>query len=146
MHAADYRFSSYAIDMHRFVSQLSSIYVHTVRDRLYCGKPDDYACILQVLQANFHIGSKILWPIVPFMIEECWSYYSKGRPFYELAAKTVPENWKNDEYNECIDLTQEIRSSMQITSNALPWRWHTVLTANDRQINALEVCKDICNK
>lgn len=82
-----------------------------------------------------------MWPIMPFTVEECWNYYSKGRPFYEQAIKTLPEMWRNPEYDECIALTQKLQRLLEATIDKdLMWRWNVTIDANDRQIGELVVC------
>lgn len=124
--------------------KLSGIYLNTIKDRLYCGKPDDYASILQVLQAQLYIVSKILWPVVPFIVEECWSYHTKGeRPFYEVTTKTPPAEWKNSEFDDCIHIAKRIRTSLEDSVNTkdkIFWRSNVIIEANDKQIDELEVC------
>lgn len=59
-----------------FVSNdLSAFYLHLIKDRLYCGTSDQYSAVQSVLRAAFIVLNKALWPITPFLVEECWSYY-----------------------------------------------------------------------
>lgn len=138
--AKNYRFSSYITELEHYIfNQFSAVYMHASKDRLYCGKSNEYAAVVQVLLAQFQIVSKILWPITPFLVEECWSYCNKARPFYELSMETLPDEWKNTDFDESVELAQKIRSQMQATSKTLLWRWNVTIDGSDPQMVALQV-------
>lgn len=84
---------------------------------------------------------------MPFLVEESWSYYSKRRPFYESSMRTVPVEWKNSEFDDCIYLADRIQLTVRdgrIENNS--WNWHIIVEVNDRQIDLLEVCSTLMLK
>uniref|UniRef100_A0A182XVI5 isoleucine--tRNA ligase n=1 Tax=Anopheles stephensi TaxID=30069 RepID=A0A182XVI5_ANOST len=56
-------------------STLSGLYLHVIKDRLYCGTGDEHSNLKAILDATYRTVSKVLWPIVPFLVEESWKYY-----------------------------------------------------------------------
>lgn len=54
---------------------ISAVYIHLIKDRLYCGKNDDIAQIRDTIEKCYIILNKVLWPITPLLIEESWSHY-----------------------------------------------------------------------
>lgn len=65
-----------------FISnQLSSTYLHTIKDRFYCGTKKEQADVQHVIRSAFYVLNKILWPIIPFTVEECWSYHGKRQAY-----------------------------------------------------------------
>lgn len=58
-------------------NQLSGTYLHTVKDRFYCGTLAQQADVRNVLRSALYVLNKALWPIIPFMVEECWSYHGE---------------------------------------------------------------------
>lgn len=58
-------------------NQLSGTYLHTVKDRFYCGTKDERAAVQNVLRSALYVLNKALWPIIPYVVEECWSYHGK---------------------------------------------------------------------
>lgn len=61
-----------------FVSnQISAVYVHLIKDRLYCGSQQDIEAVAFTLEKCYLILNKTLWPIASFLVEESWSYYGE---------------------------------------------------------------------
>lgn len=59
-------------------NQLSATYFHIVKDRLYCGTKNERSNVQKVIRSAFYVLNKVLWPITPFVVEECWSYHGKS--------------------------------------------------------------------
>ncbi|XP_055631360.1 isoleucine--tRNA ligase, mitochondrial [Toxorhynchites rutilus septentrionalis] len=66
------------------VSTLSGFYLHLIKDRLYCGTDGEYQHLQIILRRTFDVLCKVLWPIAPFLVEECWSYID-SEPFYKTS-------------------------------------------------------------
>lgn len=63
--------------------------MHLIKDRLYCGTPNDIEDIKATLQKCYTVLCKSLWPITPFLVEESWGYYRKAfsslfKNFYKI--------------------------------------------------------------
>lgn len=59
-----------------FVSnQLSATYINLFRDRFYCGSKQQRDDARNVVRSALYVLCKALWPIMPFTVEECWSYH-----------------------------------------------------------------------
>lgn len=73
-----YEYNRVVANIQNFVTnQISAIYVHLIKDRLYCGTPKDIEDIKATLEKCYTVLCKSLWPIAPFLVEESWSYYRK---------------------------------------------------------------------
>lgn len=73
-----YEYNRVTILVQNFIAnQISSIYLNSIKDRLYCGTAKEIVATRNILKDCYHVLSKALWPIVPFIIEESWSYYGK---------------------------------------------------------------------
>ncbi|KAJ6638007.1 Isoleucine--tRNA ligase, mitochondrial [Pseudolycoriella hygida] len=85
-------------------NQLSAEYLHTIKDRFYCGTKEQREDVRNVLRSAFYVLSKILWPITPYLVEECWSYHDKN-PFYQYKVD-IPAHWKDPKckvlWNVCV--------------------------------------------
>jgi len=66
------------------VNRVSAIYVHHVKDRLYCGDNKENAFIKFTLSKCYEVVCKGLWPIVPFLVEESWKYYGESLILHKL--------------------------------------------------------------
>ncbi|XP_055551514.1 isoleucine--tRNA ligase, mitochondrial [Wyeomyia smithii] len=64
------------------VSTLSGFYLHLIKDRLYCGSDEQHRNLQAILGHTFETLCKVLWPLVPFLVEESWSYKTE-EPFFE---------------------------------------------------------------
>lgn len=109
--------------------------MHPIKDKLYCGSSNDFDNMIKVLLAQFYVINKILWPIVPFLVEECWSYYSKGEPFYKTTVN-IPNLWRNDQYDNCIEYAEQIKIA---NFSHISWRWNVIINGNTNQIENLQV-------
>lgn len=63
-------------------TDLSSCYLHLIKDRLYCGYDAEHHQIRRLLSSCYRQLSKTLWPIMPFLIEESWMYVEPSCSFY----------------------------------------------------------------
>uniref|UniRef100_A0A182NGD9 isoleucine--tRNA ligase n=1 Tax=Anopheles dirus TaxID=7168 RepID=A0A182NGD9_9DIPT len=75
-----------AVILNFCLSTLSGLYLHVIKDRLYCGAQAEHANLRAVLDHTYRVLSKALWPIVPFLVEESWTYYDKGA-FYSSSQR-----------------------------------------------------------
>ncbi|KAG4067142.1 hypothetical protein HA402_000133 [Bradysia odoriphaga] len=94
-------------------NQLSATYIKLFRDRYYCGSKQQRDDARNVVRSAFYVLSKALWPIMPFTVEECWSYHDKN-PFYQFKVD-IPAQWKDPKYKQmwkvCLDCKEILRQS-----------------------------------
>lgn len=77
-----YQYNHVTSTILNFISnQLSGTYLHLVKDRFYCGTTAERDDVRNVLRSALYVLNKMLWPLVPFMVEECWSYHGKSQIF-----------------------------------------------------------------
>lgn len=71
-----FQFNRATTNILNFVTNdLSAFYLHLVKDRLYCDSKDNYLNLQRIFDVILSSLSKHLYPIVPFLVEEVWSYY-----------------------------------------------------------------------
>ncbi|XP_055914173.1 isoleucine--tRNA ligase, mitochondrial [Eupeodes corollae] len=110
-----YEYNRVTANILNFVTnQISSVYVHLVKDRLYCGKADQIEGVKKVLSNSYEVLCKSLWPIVPFLVEESWSYYD-GQPFHEAKVHSNP-SWNDPKVEEIMDTAFEVKRLLNKSS------------------------------
>lgn len=139
--SAEYRFPMYINNINKYVNDdLSAFYVDIIKDKLYVGSPKDYNSVLGVLLAQFCIVNKVLWPIVPHLVEESWSYYSKNHPFYAFSFP-VPTEWQNTEFDDVMKLCKDLVGIIRENINKTTWYFDVIISAGEEQIEKLQVNK-----
>ncbi|GAB0095594.1 Isoleucyl-tRNA synthetase [Sergentomyia squamirostris] len=90
-------------------NEVSSIYLHLSKDSLYCGSDAEHSRIQQIMNACFLILAKVLWPILPFLVEECWSHCvdTNQHPFYRQNTGAPPASWATEEQQEVRKLIEK---------------------------------------
>lgn len=114
------------------------MYLHTIKDKLYCGSKETTKELQKVLLAIYLVMNKLLWPIVPFLIEESWSYFNKNQPFYKTSVNVSP-SWRNNEFDSVINLVEKIKAAIKQDSNNVTWRSNVKITANSSTLKTLQV-------
>lgn len=120
------------------VTKISALYLHSIKDRLYCDSLADTEELRKVLLAVYLTLSKVLWPIVPFLVEECWSYFDKKRTFY-MTPVNVPSSWSNSSFDPLIELVQSIKANIKQNSSQNTWRLNLKIVANSNALQLLQV-------
>ncbi|XP_052863761.1 isoleucine--tRNA ligase, mitochondrial [Anopheles cruzii] len=67
------------------LSTLSGLYLHVIKDRLYCGTEEEHAHVATILTHTYRTLCQVLWPIVPFLVEESWTFFGTDH-FYRCCA------------------------------------------------------------
>lgn len=144
-------------------NNLSAEYIHTRKDRLYCASIEDSTSSANVLLATFCVLNKHLWPIVPFLVEECWSYYGKiccnqirnsihlnkpnlnfsfveNEPFYKTPI-ILPDAWRNNDFTDTIDAAFNLKDMIkQKRSGFKAWQYNVDASVRKPIQTNLEVC------
>ncbi|TDG50256.1 hypothetical protein AWZ03_003161 [Drosophila navojoa] len=90
-------------------NQVSSIYVHLIKDRLYCGNKQELQDIRYTLTQCYRQLCKALWPIAPYLTEESWSYYEPtGGCFHEETVQ-AEKSWKNVQASQIVNEALDIK-------------------------------------
>ncbi|XP_017476713.1 PREDICTED: isoleucine--tRNA ligase, mitochondrial isoform X1 [Rhagoletis zephyria] len=89
-------------------NEISAIYVHTIKDRLYCGDETDLRNIRYTLLNCYKILCSTLWPIAPFMVEESWHYYDPKSAFHQQNFNASPA-WKDSNAEKAINAALEVK-------------------------------------
>lgn len=135
------------------------MYLHLIKDRLYCGSNVEIENIRFTLEKCYYSLNKALWPIAPFMVEESWSYYGKDidiyfskrikigllncvdstSHFHQQTINSVSK-WKNEEVEDAIDTALEVKRVINQKANSSKSSWFLsakVKCGNDRTIHQL---------
>lgn len=138
--AKNYQFSSYVLNINQYINNdFSATYIGSIKDRLYCGSTEEQTDVVRILHALFQVSCKVLWPITPFLVEECWSYYDKSKPFYETEVKIL-EKWRDDRFDDSVNLAKQILALFTINNKNLNMQRQNIkLTASNDKIDLLEV-------
>lgn len=138
--AANYRFPAYINTINKFVNDdLSAFYIDTIKDRMYFSLADETKETLNVLCAQFCILNKILWPIVPHLVEEAWSYYCKSQSFYNRRKLTVPAEWHNNEFGSVMELAKQLIGMFRENLTKTSWCHNVIIYGSDEHIQELQV-------
>lgn len=136
--AANYRFPSYINNIIKFVNDdLSAFYIDIIKDRLYCELPHNTIQTTHILFAQFCILNKVLWPIVPHLVEEVWSYYCPESFFTHRFS--VPSEWQSNEFDAAMKLVKEIVPLVRNNVKKDTWYFDVIIIGNMQQIQELQV-------
>ncbi|XP_059619412.1 isoleucine--tRNA ligase, mitochondrial [Phlebotomus argentipes] len=112
-------------------NEVSSIYLHLCKDRLYCGSDAEYSRIQQTMNACFMLLAKALWPIVPFVVEECWSHSSGDAPFGQQKIGTPPASWADEEAKAVIEKCLQLKEALnRLTTQTNTWKLNVKILCN----------------
>lgn len=137
--ASNYRFPAYINAINKFVNDdLSALYIDTIKDRMYFSLADDTKETLNVLCAQFCILNKILWPIVPHLVEEVWNYYCKSQSFYSRQL-TVPVEWHNSKFDSVMELVKQLIGMFRENLTKTSWCHEVIVYGSAEQIQELQV-------
>lgn len=104
-----YEYHRVVTNTQNFVAnQISAIYLHTIKDRLYCGDKIDIKNIHYTLLNCYKVLCSTLWPIIPFLVEESWQYYDPKRAFHQQNFTADPA-WKDAEAEKIVGVALEIK-------------------------------------
>ncbi|XP_064548348.1 isoleucine--tRNA ligase, mitochondrial [Drosophila montana] len=105
-----YEYNRVVASIQNFIAnQVSGIYVHLIKDRLYCGNNQELQAIRYTLSHCYRQLCKALWPITPYLIEESWSYYEPtGSAFYEETVQ-ADRDWENVQASQIVNAALDIK-------------------------------------
>lgn len=107
----NYQYNHVTSLINNFITNdISGVYLHLCKDRLYCGSDSDFACIQEVLQHIYKVSCKVMWPLIPFLVEESWSYYDKDS-FYKTEIKSEA-SWKDKKVVETVQTALELKRNL----------------------------------
>ncbi|CRK90249.1 CLUMA_CG003960, isoform A [Clunio marinus] len=142
----NFQFNKVVTMLNHFVNtDLSSCYLHLVKDRLYCGYDTEH-CQLKKVLMNCYLGlSKSLWPIAPFLIEESWSYL-KDESFYRQNFGEL-KKWNFKESNEIVNYAMDVRREFYSNIKDLnTWKLNVVISGNNQNLKYLKILHSNMNE
>lgn len=107
----NYQYNHVTSVINNFITnEISGVYLHLCKDRLYCGSDADFVGIQDVLQHIYKVSCKAMWPIIPFLVEESWGYY-KDESFYKTAVTSLPE-WKDEPAVKTFEAALDVKRNL----------------------------------
>uniref|UniRef100_A0A034VDZ8 isoleucine--tRNA ligase n=2 Tax=Bactrocera dorsalis TaxID=27457 RepID=A0A034VDZ8_BACDO len=104
-----YEYHRVVTNTQNFVANhISAIYLHTIKDRLYCGDNVDIRNIRFTLLNCYKVLCSTVWPIIPFLVEESWQYYDPKRAFHQQNFTADPV-WKDVDAEKTVGVALEIK-------------------------------------
>ncbi|EDV52202.2 uncharacterized protein Dere_GG15950 [Drosophila erecta] len=123
-------------------NQVSAVYVHLIKDRLYCGDDQEILAIRQTLSHCYQQLCKSLWPIVPFLVEESWSYYDTTyAAFHEQIVRTKPE-WRDNKATEAINAAFGVKRLINQQAGDVN-SWHLAVTIKGKESGQLDLLREL---
>ncbi|XP_070502687.1 isoleucine--tRNA ligase, mitochondrial [Chironomus tepperi] len=120
-------------------TDLSSCYLHLIKDRLYCGYDTEHDQFRGILSNCYRQLSKTLYPIMPFLIEESWSYIQPSCSFYH-SNLSDDQKWNFSDSKIIVDSAlgvKKILCSSLTDMNTL--KLNVTIEGNDDSLKALKV-------
>lgn len=118
-------------------TDLSSNYLHLIKDRLYCGYDTEHKTLQSVIYNCYHSLCKSLWPITPFLVEESWSYL-KDQPFYQYNRQEA--KWSFGKSQEIVNDSLIVKQKLSPMINDLnSWKTQVTIGARDQLLDNLKV-------
>uniref|UniRef100_A0A182SAV3 isoleucine--tRNA ligase n=1 Tax=Anopheles maculatus TaxID=74869 RepID=A0A182SAV3_9DIPT len=121
-------------------STLSGLYLHVIKDRLYCGTSEEHSNLKAILDATYRILSKVLWPIVPFLVEESWTYYEpdyfyKSNQTHRPTVTPLPTQQSVSAIECALDLRHAVYQQAQLNVNT--WLLEVAVGCSDNDLALL---------
>lgn len=119
-------------------TDLSSSYLHLIKDRLYCGHAAEHNDLEKILM-NCYLGlCKNLWPITPFLIEESWSFIKDGSFYREDFGSS--KNWRFNDSEEIINAAMNVKKQLFSTMTDInSWKLNVTIDGNEEALRMLKV-------
>lgn len=135
----NFQFNRIVALVNKFVNtDLSSCYLHIVKDRLYCGYDVEHQQLQKILMNCYLSLCKSLWPIAPFLIEESWSFL-RDKSFYINSDKPAL-SWSFPESDELVNSAIDIRSQLFSTISDLnSWKLNVTIDGSEESLKAIKV-------
>uniref|UniRef100_A0A182JQD0 isoleucine--tRNA ligase n=1 Tax=Anopheles christyi TaxID=43041 RepID=A0A182JQD0_9DIPT len=138
-----------AVILNFCLSTLSGLYLHLIKDRLYCGSSEQHSNLKTILDHTYRTLAQVLWPIVPFLVEESWTFYEKNH-FYESNQHTRRIDSLNEDVMTSLNAVQcalELRHAVyqQGQLNVNTWLLEVAVECNDNDLALLLMLHPVLN-
>lgn len=135
----NFQFNRIVAFVNNFVNtDLSSCYLHLIKDRLYCGSQEEHQNIRMVLEECYRGLCRSIWPIAPFLIEESFSYL-KDKSFYKEDDRKLSK-WHFPDSVEIINSAFNAKRQLYTNLKDLnSWKIDVKISGNDETIKDLKV-------
>lgn len=125
-------------------TDLSSCYLHLVKDRLYCGNDEEHRQIRQILSNCYSQLAKSLWPITPFLIEESWSYLNPSSCSFYKNTFDDQNVWNFSDSKEIVDSAMAVKKILcSSLSDINTLKLNVTIEGNDDNLKMLMVSQKV---
>jgi isoleucyl-tRNA synthetase len=138
----NFQFNRIVAIVNNFVNtELSSGYLHLIKDRLYCGEDREHQEVQKILVECYRGLCGGLWPIAPFLIEESWGFVG-DKGFYS-EGKGEKVKWEFGESVGVVEAAMNVRKKLYSTINDLnSWKLNVEIDGNEESLRELQVSFD----
>lgn len=135
----NFQFNRIVALVNNFVNtDLSSCYLHLIKDRLYCGDADQHHDLQKILMNCYKRLCKTLWPITPFLVEESWSFV-KDESFYRDEVKSSVR-WEFKHSDDILNDAMEAKRTFYKTIGDInSWKLNVTIEGNEEHLKTLKV-------
>lgn len=120
------------------VNEMSSIYLHLIKDNLYCGTDEELYRMKWVLRECYKVLIKTIWPITPFLAEESWSHFDSTAPFYRNEV-SLESCWENHEADRIVNEALSLKRKINQTHSTNSWLLSCVVNCTSEEMHTLSV-------
>uniref|UniRef100_A0A182TE99 isoleucine--tRNA ligase n=1 Tax=Anopheles melas TaxID=34690 RepID=A0A182TE99_9DIPT len=139
-----------AVILNFCLSTLSGLYLHVIKDRLYCGSPEQHSHLRAILVHTYRTLAQVLWPIVPFLVEESWTFYEQDY-FYKSKPHTRQSVCRNG--NDAAASVHAVQCALalrhavyqQAQLNVNTWLLEVAVECNDNDLALLSMLHPVPN-
>lgn len=119
-------------------TELSSCYLHLIKDRLYCGLQSEHELLSGILSYCYHSLCKSLWPIIPFMVEESFNYIEPSKAFYQHEMNE--EKFKFEESLRVVNYALDVKGKIcSLINNGNTLKYHVTIEGDCENLKDLMV-------
>ncbi|XP_076241877.1 isoleucyl-tRNA synthetase, mitochondrial [Calliopsis andreniformis] len=141
----EYHHASKAI-MHFIANDVSGLYCHLIKDRLYCDEitSPTRAAAVQVVREILIVLLRTIAPVVPHLAEEAWLHHpenSESVPLHYTTYK-IPDSWNEPKIVEYMDAALRLRSNLLNIVSTNTWKLSVVVDATKDDFYSLSLLHD----
>lgn len=129
-----------------FTNEISSIYCHLIKDRLYCDKVNSPFRLgaLDVIGEILSVTARVVAPVVPHLAEEVWLHHPENLASVSLfrTKHKVPDSWNKPNAKNVVEKALEIKNCINRLTNKNTWLSSALVRVNKEDYLILSVLQE----
>ncbi|KAF7994167.1 hypothetical protein HCN44_011436 [Aphidius gifuensis] len=123
-------------------NDVSAIYCHMIKDRLYCDKATSPSRIgaVDVIGEVLAVVTRSIAPILPHLAEEIWLHHPENLasvPLHHLGPHYLPDEWDSPDIEDIIQSALVIRDSLNKMTNTKTLTLDATITVDEKMFTKL---------